>query len=131
MLTFITAQIKLPGLHRWPEARESVKFLAEAHRHIFTFKVSIKTAADDQRNYEFFELQQTIKLLLLSRIAPASSSELLNFGSMSCETIATSLLQEFLALGYPIVQVEVWEDDENGATAIKVQDYHQEDEAQC
>ena len=107
---FVSFQIE--GFHRWPMAAEvfpEVAFLADRHRHMFHFKCYAYVSHTD-RDEEFILLKRKIQKELRDAFTK-STSNVLEFGSMSCEDIGEWLLESFPAL----YKVEVWEDGENGA----------------
>ena len=101
------------GIHRYPAAAEDprledVSFLANEHRHIFHFRVSIDVWHND-RDIEFIQFKRWLEGLYNSSIL------VLNY--KSCEMIADDLYVQ-IANKYPgrSVIIEVSEDNENGCT---------------
>ena len=107
---FVTFQME--GFHCWPNAKDvfpEVAFLSDRHRHMFGFRCYANVTHTD-RDEEFILLNRKIQKGL--RIGFTSSeTNVLEFGSMSCEMIGEWLLESFPSL----YKVEVWEDFENGA----------------
>jgi hypothetical protein len=112
----ITRKIKVSfqkeGIHRYPDAGvdpklSSVSFLAYPHRHIFHFYVSVSVTHND-RDIEFIMLKRELENLY--------SSGTMQCDYKSCEMLAEELI-DYLVKTYPsrTLQVEVYEDDENGA----------------
>jgi hypothetical protein len=97
-----------------------VHFLSQPHRHLFVIRARREVTQTD-RELEFFlfqrELEQAVGYLFPGgdhmcfdprhRFDPAMG---LDFGSRSCEMIASELL-----LHMNLTRCGVWEDDENGA----------------
>jgi len=100
------------GIHRFPAAATDpnladVAFLANEHRHIFHFNVSIEVFHND-RDIEFIQFKRWLESLYQGTLE-------LNF--KSCEMISDDLY-EAIATRYPErdVEITVSEDGENGAT---------------
>lgn len=125
MTTSVIISFQLEGLHHWPEANDhfpDVGFLRYPHRHMFHFKLS-KLVTHTDRDVEFIRWKrQVIKYLqtnytVITGVQDDSivrNGNFLDFNRMSCEDIATELLNKFDCLW-----VEVWEDGENGARVEK------------
>jgi hypothetical protein len=104
------------GIHRYPAAATDptlctageydVSFLANAHRHIFHFKIWIDVFHND-RDIEFIQFKRWIESLY--------SKDILQLDFKSCEMIADDLYTQ-IAGRYPgrVVWIEVAEDGENG-----------------
>jgi hypothetical protein len=104
------------GIHRYPAAATDpllctpgeydVSFLANAHRHIFHFKVWIDVFHND-RDIEFIQFKRWLEGLY--------SRDILELDFKSCEMIADDLYIQ-IADRYPnrAVWIEVAEDGENG-----------------
>jgi len=99
------------GIHKYPAAAEDprladVSFLANEHRHIFHFRVSIDVWHND-RDIEFIQFKRWCEGLY--------STDTLILDYKSCEMIADDL---YVQIGnkYPErnVTIEVSEDGENG-----------------
>jgi hypothetical protein len=104
------------GIHRYPAAATDpnlntagemdVSFLANAHRHIFHFRVWIDVFHND-RCIEFIQFKRWLEGLY--------NKDILELDFMSCEMIADDLYDQ-IAQRYPdrAVWIEVAEDGENG-----------------
>jgi hypothetical protein len=104
------------GIHRYPAAATDpalctageydVSFLANAHRHIFHFRVWIDVFHND-RDIEFIQFKRWLESLY--------SKDVLELDFKSCEMIADDLYTQ-IAGRYPerAVWIEVAEDGENG-----------------
>ena len=108
----VVVTFSIEGFHNWPAAKDifpEVAFLSDRHRHMFGF-CCYATVTHTDRDEEFILLNRKIQKAL--RIAFSKGvTNVLEFGSMSCEAIGEWLLEEFPML----YKVEVWEDWENGA----------------
>lgn len=106
MNSFIIITFTLPGFHSYPNAPAPVAFLSERHRHLFRFVLRFRVEQDRQK--EFFLVSSDVQAAIKEiHGAPAE------FGFGSCEEIARLLLASYVHEG--CVEVEVWEDGENGA----------------
>jgi hypothetical protein len=99
------------GIHKYPAAAEDprladVSFLANEHRHIFHFRVSIDVWHND-RDIEFIQFKRWCEGLY--------STDTLILDYKSCEMIADDLYVQ-IGSKYPErnVTIEVSEDGENG-----------------
>jgi len=104
------------GIHRYPAAATDpalctagemdVSFLANAHRHMFHFRVWIDVFHSD-RDIEFIQFKRWLEGLY--------SKDILELDFKSCEMIADDLYVQ-IAQRYPerAVWIEVAEDGENG-----------------
>jgi len=99
------------GIHKYPAAAEDprladVSFLANEHRHIFHFRVSIDVWHND-RDIEFIQFKRWCEGLY--------STDTLILDHKSCEMIADDLYVQ-IGSKYPErnVTIEVSEDGENG-----------------
>ena len=104
------------GIHKYPAAATDprlntageydVSFLANAHRHIFWFRVWIDVWHND-RDIEFIQMKRWLESLY--------STDVLELDFKSCEMIADDLYTQ-IAARYPnrAVWIEVAEDGENG-----------------
>jgi hypothetical protein len=109
---FIWVTFQREGIHRFPAAATDanladVAFLANEHRHIFHFNVSIEVLHND-RDIEFIQFKRWLESLYQGTLE-------LNF--KSCEMISDDLYQ-IIAGRYPgrDIEITVSEDGENGAT---------------
>lgn len=110
------------GIHRYPAAATDpnlctageydVSFLANAHRHMFHFRVWIDVFHND-RDIEFIQFKRWLENLYSSH--RSDSPTVLELDWKSCEMIADDLYQQ-IAERYPerAVWIEVAEDGENG-----------------
>ena len=106
------------GIHRYPAAsidpalctagEYDVSFLANAHRHIFHFRVAIDVFHND-RDIEFIQFKRWLE--------NSFKSGVMQLDHKSCEMICDDLY-EFIASRYPKrdIEITVSEDGENGAT---------------
>ena len=101
------------GIHKYPAAATDpqladVSFLANPHRHIFHFRVSISVFHND-RDIEFIQFKRWLESLYNGQGA------ILALDYKSCEMIADDLYLQINAR-YPgrHVVISVSEDDENG-----------------
>ena len=108
------------GIHCYPAAATDpmlntageydVSFLANPHRHIFHFRVSIDVFHND-RDIEFIQFKRWLESLY------NGSNTVLELDWKSCEMIADDLYTQ-IAARYPnrAVTIEVSEDGENGCS---------------
>ena len=108
------------GIHRYPAAATDpllctageydVSFLANPHRHMFHFRVSIDVFHND-RDIEFIQFKRWLEALY------SGSNTVLELNYKSCEMIADDLYLQ-IADRYPgrAVTIEVSEDGENGCS---------------
>jgi hypothetical protein len=105
----IRVSFQKEGIHKYPAAKDlkGVEFLQYPHRHIFHFYVTLEVNHND-RDVEFILFKRELESLFESGAMQADY--------MSCEMMAEELLG-YIEETYPnrTVQVEVYEDDENGA----------------
>jgi hypothetical protein len=111
------------GIHRYPAAATDpklntpgeydVSFLANAHRHVFHFRVWIDVFHND-RDIEFIQFKRWLENLYTGT-GPYSENRILELDFKSCEMIADDLYTQ-IAGRYPgrAVWIEVAEDGENG-----------------
>jgi hypothetical protein len=109
---FIWVTFRREGIHRFPLAGTDpnladVAFLANEHRHIFHFNISIEVFHND-RDIEFIQFKRWLESLYQGTLE-------LNY--KSCEMISDDLYQT-IAGRYPgrDIEITVSEDGENGAT---------------
>lgn len=110
------------GIHCYPAAatdpnlktgdKYDVSFLANPHRHIFHFTVSIEVFHND-RDLEFIQVKRWLEGLY------GSDQTVLSLDYKSCEMIAEELY-DHIRFKYPnrSVKIEVSEDKENGCTIL-------------
>ena len=106
------------GIHRYPAAsidpalctagEYDVSFLANAHRHIFHFRVAIDVFHND-RDIEFIQFKRWLEGLY--------TKDILELDFKSCEMIADDLYLQ-IAGRYPgrAISIDVSEDGENGCS---------------
>jgi hypothetical protein len=111
------------GIHCYPAAATDpqlntageydVSFLANPHRHIFHFRVSIDVFHND-RDIEFIQFKRWLENLYSSS---NGNNSVLELDWKSCEMIADDLYDR-IADRYPgrAVEIEVSEDGENGCS---------------
>ena len=111
----VIVKLQVEGIHNFPRAVElfpEVAFLSDPHRHIFHITLS-KLVLHNERDVEFIIFKRDV-LDYLHDHYENSFNRALEFGAMSCESIAEELLTKF-----DCDWVEVWEDNENGARIEK------------
>lgn len=106
--TSIFVRTQFEAFHRWKDAPEEVKFLRSYHRHIFHVKATIPVAHDN-RDVEFFMFKRQLDEFLREKFAGREFDA-------SCEMLAGWILDKFSS----ILQAEVSEDGENGATVTRI-----------
>lgn len=104
------------GLHCWPSCNiDRVNFLRYSHGHTFYFRLYFEVEKLD-RELEFFDVKDEVISFLEKKFSSNEHpSHILNFGSMSCEHLATLLLNEFQCS-----KVEVSEDNLDGAIVERI-----------
>ena len=106
---FIKVSFQKEGIHKYPGAKKlpGVEFLQYPHRHLFYFYVTLSVVHND-RDVEFILFKRELENLFKENI--------LQLDYRSCEMIAEDLLN-YIEVNYPhrYIQVEVFEDNENGA----------------
>ena len=112
----IWVSFRKEGIHRYPAASTDpnlctageydVSFLANAHRHIFHFRVAIDVFHND-RDIEFIQFKRWLESLY--------NTDIIQLDFKSCEMIADDLYDQ-IAARYPnrAVVIDVSEDGENG-----------------
>lgn len=110
---------ELDGLHSWPDAPPDVAYLKYPHRH--RFHIAVSFSQPHPRAVEFHVFTVFCKSLLEVQYMLIPQTDLLNFGHLSCEEIATKLLSDISgsALYNKLtgVSVTVSEDGIAGSTA--------------
>jgi hypothetical protein len=113
------------GIHCYPAAATDpllntgneydVSFLANPHRHIFHFRVSIDVFHND-RDIEFIQFKRWLENLY-SGTGPHNENRVLELNYKSCEMIADDLYLQ-IAGKYPgrNITIDVSEDGENGCS---------------
>jgi hypothetical protein len=113
--TNVIVKLQIDGTHRWPAAYEvfpEVGFLSDTHRHIFHITAK-KAVTHSDRDVEFIIFKRDIQNYLQNRYYD-SVLRTHRFNSMSCEMIASEILEYF-----ECEYVSVFEDNENGAEVYK------------
>jgi len=109
MKKFIKVSFQKEGIHKYPGAKDlpGVEFLQYPHRHIFHFYVTLEVMHDN-REVEF--------ILFKRELEEQYATGILELDYQSCEMMAESLIN-YIEVHYPnrAIQVEVYEDNENGA----------------
>jgi len=113
----IWVRFQKEGIHKYPAAATDprladVSFLANPHRHIFHFRVSISVFHND-RDIEFIQFKRWLEALY------NGNGSVLALDYKSCEMIADDLYSQ-INLRYPgrDVIISVSEDDENGCEIV-------------
>ena len=108
ILRMISVTFQKEGIHKFPGAVDlpGVEFLANEHRHIFHFKVTMEVFHDD-REVEFILFKRELEGLY--------TDSTLELDYKSCEMMADDL-SEYIVDKYPgrNLVIEVSEDGENG-----------------
>jgi hypothetical protein len=112
-ITTIKVSLVAPGIHHWPDAPDSHKFLRSPHHHHFKITAVLKVAHDD-RDLEFFAVQSHLQFAVMSRYAWNSHSGY-DYTTHSCEQIAKNLIH----FDPSVVAITVAEDDMFEATVYK------------
>ena len=107
MTATVITQFEIEGFHNYPNAPEQVNFLSARHRHCFVVKCGYRVV-DLNREREIFICRDEVKSYLIE--AYGSPCE---FGAMSCEMIASEILEFAQTDG--MVWCEVWEEQTGGA----------------
>lgn len=109
----IMVTIRREYFHSYPDAPEEVAFLRHPHRHVFHVKLTLPVTHSN-REKEFFLVQRWMK----ASLDHCFGKEGADLGAMSCEDVATELVQQANARYECPAECEVWEDGENGARVI-------------
>ena len=114
MMSEVIVRLDVEGVHCWPDCNlEEVSYLKHEHRHIFKIEVRAPVS-HDEREIEFIELKHQV-LEYLNAAFFDEDKYLCNFKSLSCESIAKLILQQFKNL----IECSVFEDGENGARVFR------------
>lgn len=114
--TTVIVNLQVEGIHCWPQAKEiysDIAFLSDPHRHMFHITCE-KEVNHNDRDVEFIRFKREINSFLLSKYADIDGTDTCKFGSMSCEMLATELLDRL-----ELESCIVMEDGENGSKVIK------------
>jgi len=118
MISYIIATIREVGFHNWPSAPADVGYLAQPHRHVFTFRVKLRVW-DTDRELEFHRIGRVMKQILRETYTERPewvTEREFYFVNKSCEMLAHDMLVQLRKLQFrSIKSVEVWEDDTDGA----------------
>lgn len=106
----VIVRYQTDGIHYYPAPPPGVEFLGTKHHHRFDVEVSVQET--DDREVEFFILRSDIQEFFSQ--FPVSKG-IRDFGTMSCETIATELGKFLVTKGYRVVSVSVFEDNYAGS----------------
>lgn len=118
--TMVWVTFQREGIHCFPAAAtdprfatggwDDVSYLANEHRHMFHFKVSIEVFHGD-REIEFIQFKKW-----LIRLYSGEEGKPLNLHHKSCEMISDELYEK-ISNRYPgrYIEIEVSEDGENGS----------------
>jgi hypothetical protein len=111
MATIVIVEFQIEGFHYYPTPPKKVEFLANKHRHSFIIKAGYKVKNLDREKEIFIEREYLKHYLTETYGSPCE------FGPMSCEMIATKLLE----YGAPekMCWCEVWEENTGGARVEK------------
>ena len=115
MTTSVFCTFRVAGFHHWPTAPDKYAYLRHAHRHVFYVRVDAKVE-DKDRAIEFIEFKHHAerRFGFLSNEGVSGRLMICDFGTRSCEQLASELLKQLLKDGYDVTRVEVSEDGENG-----------------
>lgn len=100
----VITNIDIEGFHRWADAPDKVDFLRFRHRHLFNIKCYFNVENPD-RELEIFMLEWKLKDYINNKWGSPAE-----FDGMSCEMIATDILNNFNACE----KVQVLEDNKGG-----------------
>lgn len=103
----VIIQFIVEGFHNYPDPPSEVKYLRNTHRHQFTIQVRY-TVNHNNREKEIFIQREYLKEYLTENYGNPC-----HFNSMSCEDIASELLQFGKEDG--MISCEVWEENTGGA----------------
>jgi hypothetical protein len=107
MKNTVIIRFEIEGFHNYPDAPEEVYFLSHTHRHSFTITAGY-LVTDLNREKEIFTMRnEVINYLNDSFGIPCQ------FGEMSCEMIASEILE--FSLNDSMIWCEVWEEKTGGA----------------
>jgi len=94
MKKYIEVRIDVEGLHFWPDCNiPQVEYLKHLHRHTFQIACTAEVSHGN-RDIEFIDFKHKIQKYITDTWYD-SKYECCNFGPMSCEHIATNLLEFF------------------------------------
>jgi len=111
MQTNIIVKLQVEGIHNWPTASDfepTMQYLEFPHRHMFHIDARREVFHDD-RDVEFIVFKRKIRNYLEMKYY-SSEIDCCDFGSQSCEMLASEIYKEF-----ELCYCAVYEDNENGA----------------
>lgn len=114
--TQIIVRFQIEALHNWPDAEKffpEMAFLAFPHRHLFYFEVRA-TVSHDDRDIEIIRFKR--ELIDYYNRNFHWDNGIINLGAMSCEMLGKDLMEAYSQID----QVQVLEDNENGAITTKI-----------
>ena len=112
-MTSIIVKTKFEGVHKYAQAPEPVKYLREAHRHLFGVEVQMEVFHDD-RELEFILVKHAIDSYIQSNIDEDTKVWMMD--TLSCEQVGKDLINFLVhTYGEREIAVAIMEDDENGA----------------
>lgn len=109
MTRHIITHNEIEGFHYYPNAPKFCEYLANKHRHIFTIECWFEVS-HNEREIEIIEMQHRIENMIANKFGRPA-----NFDSMSCESIAETIMNEF----YNIESCIVTEDGNGGASLTR------------
>lgn len=107
MKSTVIIRFEIEGFHNYPNAPKEVEFLSNQHRHTFVVKCGYKVK-DLNREREIFICREQVK-----KYIDKSFGTPCQFNAMSCEMIATEILQFGIEGG--MVWCSIWEENTGGA----------------
>lgn len=115
MKRYVIGKVSVEGFHYYPYPPKEVEFLADKHRHTFNIKF-VYGVTHQNREVEIFIVRKSVREFLRDQFAdPKDRCEPLEFGAMSCEMIASYILENFRSEG--MIECEVWEENTGGGKA--------------
>ena len=109
MKIYVITHNEIEGIHFWKDARASVGYLKNPHRHNFIIRCKFEAKHDD-RDFEIIIQQNEIRNFIIDKYGSPAM-----FGNMSCEMIAEDILSYF----ENCVSCEVLEDGYGGAEVTR------------
>ena len=107
-MTYVITYNEIVGTHKWGNAPERYKYLANEHRHVFKIRCWFKVSHAD-RDIEINIKQHEIETVIKKEFS-STDEKGAAFGNMSCEMICDYLIERF-----GCVCCEVLEDGFGGA----------------
>jgi hypothetical protein len=111
----VTAKFEVEGFHNWPEAPDGLIFLRTQHRHMFHVEVAVEVT-EVNRQVEIILLRKQAERVFKSLAKSLANGVGIDFGSRSCEMLASELGLILIEQDLAVAAVSVLEDGENGAT---------------